>query len=156
METSQFENLCMLTIKNPSNTFSKVDLLRVLYTLSDRLFFSMPDLYWFETGKQNQIHIHCIVKKHLTNENIPHMSKTFKQIKTKYTEVSYDEAGEPVLIPRKFDHKSLTFHICPITSKGHYLQLTHEYRFKETDYKADFIEDKPPYTLSSCSLPFLS
>lgn len=67
MENTQFENLCMLTIKNPSNTFQKLDLLRVVYTLSEKLSFAMPQIYWFETGKQEQIHIYCIIKKSLND-----------------------------------------------------------------------------------------
>lgn len=155
MENTQFEDLCMLTLKNPSNTFHKIDLLRVLYTLSEKLSFAMPSIYWFETGKQNQIHIHCILKKKLNDQFIKNSSKTFKQMKTRFTEASFDEAGEPVLLIKKLDHKTLTFHISPITSKGHYLEVTEEYRFKETDYRCEFIEDNPPYTLSPSSLPFM-
>jgi hypothetical protein len=154
MEISQFENLCMLTIKNPSNTMTKGYLLCVLHSLSKSIGFAMPEIYWFETGKQNQQHIHSIVKKKLTKDNIPKMSKTFKTSKTTIVSICPDEYDEPVLIENKLNHNCLTFHISPITSKGHYQQVTEEYRYKEADYRCDFIEDKPPFTLSPSSLPF--
>lgn len=155
MEDYQFENLCMLTIKNPSNTFDKIALLRVVHSLSKKLAFAMPKIYWFEEGKQLQLHIHCLVKKKLTEQIIKQMSKTFKQTKTSIISISHDEYDEPVLIENKIDHSNLTFHMSPITSKGHYQEVTEVYRYKEADYKCDFLDSPKPYTLSETSLPFI-
>lgn len=155
MEDYQFENLCMLTIKNPSNTFDKVTLLRVVHSLSNKLSFAMPKIYWFEEGKQQQLHIHCIIKKKLSDAIIKQMSKTFKQSKTQIISISYDETGNPVLLENKINHNNLTFHMSPIVSKGHFLEVTEIYRFKEVDYKCDFIDSPKPYTLSKDSVPFV-
>lgn len=155
MKDYQFENLCMLTIKNPSNTSDKKTLLLIVNTLTKKLGFGFPEIYWFEEGKQNQIHIHCIIRKKLTPDLIPKMSKTFKQTKTDLIEFSYDEYDDPVLLHNKIDHSSFTFHICPIESKSHFTEITEVYRFKEADYKCDFIDEVKPYTLSESSLPFI-
>ena len=155
MSDFQFENLCMMTIKNPSNQCDKKTLLLIVKTLSDKLGFGFPTIYWFETGKQDQIHIHCIIKKKIDQSLIQKFSKTFKQTKTEIVEFSYDDMGDPVLLKNKLSHDSFTFHICPIESKSHFLEITEIYRFKEADYRCDFIDEVKPYTLSKSSLPFV-
>jgi hypothetical protein len=147
----------MLTLKNPDNTFDKPTLLRVIHSLSKSIGFAMPEIYWFETGRfQNgQIHIHSIIKKKLTPQLIPQYSKTFKSSKTTIISISHDEHGDPVLLENKVNHKNLIFHLSPITSKGHFLEVTEVYRFKEADYRCDFLDSPKPYTLSESSIPFV-
>ncbi len=82
------------------------------------------------------------------------MSKTFKQSKTQIISISYDEAGDPVLLENKINHNNLTFYMSPITSKGHYQEVTEIYRYKEAELRCDFIITPEPYTLSESSVPF--
>ena len=83
-----YKDYTLLTIKNPSNQATKIDLLRILYHLRDILGFSTILKKTFENGKQNQIHIHAIIKKKMpTKELIQKYSKAYKQRKLKYLEV---------------------------------------------------------------------
>ena len=71
----------LLTIKNPNNQASKIDIIRVLYHLRDIIGFSNILKKCFETGKQDQLHIHALIKKKYPTEDL--IKKYSKIYKTK-------------------------------------------------------------------------
>lgn len=144
-----------LTVKNPSNNLTDCELLRVAHHLKNIIGFSTIQHYEFESGKQNQRHIHLIIKK----EQMPDIkacSKKFKLQKLKYLEiVPADELSDkPNLIELEIDTKKCVWHLSEINNANHFKHLMTVYTRKEiveaeelkTQYYAedcDFIDSDP-------------
>lgn len=133
-----------LRIKNPSNNATKAELGRVVYHLMDIIGFTEIDVMWYETGKQNQQHLHLIIKKKMpTEKQLEQMSKSFKQKKIKWYEYGpeNESAGETfgAVIVHKMDTKSFNWNLSEIRDRLHYNEIKYEYRFKELD--PDFIDE---------------
>lgn len=129
-----YSDYSMLTVKNPTSKATKVDLLRVLYHLKDIVGFSNIKKKCFETGKQNQLHIHAIVKKKYPSEDlIKKYSKLYKTKKLKYyEEVPNDPLfDEPELIEQIIDTSKFNWYISEITDEAHLKRLEFEYLKKE-------------------------
>ncbi len=150
-ETHQAEPLynysavSMLTIKNPNNRLDKEELMRVLFHLKGIVGFSTIYCAWYEMGKQEQQHIHAIIKKAPpTEEDIMKMSKSFKQKKLRYLvyqaqaeEISISALGDMVTL--EVDTSNVNWKITGFDSLGHLNRVLYEYRFKELD--PDFIDE---------------
>lgn len=130
-----------LRIKNPNNKATKVDLGRVVFHLMDIIGFSEIDVSWYETGKQNQQHLHLIIKKKMPNEKqLEQMSKTFKTKKMRWYEYGDppDEEDFGSILVHKMDTKQFTWELTQIEDKAHFNRIKYEYRFKEQ--KCDFVD----------------
>ena len=108
------------------------ELLRVAHHLKDIIGFSTIIHYEFESGKQNQRHIHLIIKK----EQMPDIgacSKKFKLKKLKYLEiVPADEmTDKPELIEMTIDTKKCVWHLSEINNANHFKHLMTVYTRKE-------------------------
>lgn len=133
-----------LRVKNPNNQATKAELCRVVYHLMDIIGFSDIDIMWYEKGKQNQQHIHAIIKKKMpTDKQLQQMSKTFKTKKMKWFEYGQEceELGETIGTPiiHKMDTAAFNWQLTEIKDKQHYNEIKYEYRFKEC--KPEFIDD---------------
>lgn len=141
--TPLYNNYTLLTIKNPNNQASQLDLLRVLHHLKDIVGFSTIFKKCFETGKQNQKHIHAIIKKkYPTDDLIKKYSSIYKLKKLKYLEPvqSGEDSEEPELIEQTIDTKQFTWRLTNITDNAHFNQLRYEYMEKELVKKCHFID----------------
>jgi len=135
----------MLTIKNPNNRLDKEELMRVLFHLKGIVGFSVIYCAWYEMGKQEQQHIHAIIKKAPpTKEDIMKMSKSFKQKKLRYIkyyaqaeEISISALGD--MVDYEVDTSNVNWKITGFESLGHLNRVLYEYRFKELD--PDFIDE---------------
>lgn len=138
-----YSNYSLLTIKNPSNQATKVDILRVLHHLKDIVGYSTILKKCFETGKQNQLHIHALIKKQYPNEDlIKKYSKIYKTKKLKYHEVvrasPYND--DPELIELNLDTSKFNWKLTKIEDNAHFNELRYEYMEKELQKKCDFID----------------
>lgn len=140
-----YNKVSLLTVKNPNNKLNKEELLRVCYSLRSIIGFSTIYYQWFETGKQNQQHIHMIIKKTYpkNEEDILKYSKSFKQRKLKY--LKYMAVSEPLnlwglgdMVEYTIDTSQCNFLLSKVESQQHLDQIINEYRFKELD--VDFID----------------
>lgn len=146
-----------LTVKCPSNNTTDGDLLRVVYFLREIVGFSEIVKYEFENGKQNQRHIHVIIKKTRmpSEEELGKMSKKFKLKKLKHLQETYEPSNidwnpeseeEPAyrtrLIEWEVDLKKYTWHLSDIKDQEH-LGALDNYIVKELtkpDYSNLFID----------------
>lgn len=129
----------LLTIKCPSNKFEQVDLLRIFYSIKDNFDLNLKT-FWFEDGKQNQKHIHCLVKaKSFTQEHLNKWLASRKYVCKYYTE-KHNEWDEPILIKIQLPRNKFTFHVQNIASEEHFFNIVEEYRFKEKLAYVDFID----------------
>jgi hypothetical protein len=136
-------NYSFLLVKNPNNQATKEELCRIVYHLMDIIGFSKIDVMWYETGKQNQQHIHAIIRKRMPcQEDIEKMSITFKIKKMKWFEYGKELLFEKMgsVIVHKRDTKDFNWKISEIKDKEHYLRIKWEYRFKELN--PEFIDDE--------------
>lgn len=138
-----YSEYTLLTIKNPNNQATRTESLRLLYHLKDIIGFSNILQKCFETGKQNQNHIHALIKKKYPTEDlIKKYSKIYKTKKLKYLEEV--QAGpfsdEPELIERTIDTKQFNWHLSKIEDDAHFNRLRYEYMQKELEKKCNFID----------------
>lgn len=132
----------LLRVKNPNNQATKEDLCRVVYHLMDIIGFSEIDILWYETGEQDQQHIHAVIKKKMpSEEEIAKMNKSFKQKKMKWFEYGIESPYERIgsVIVHKQDTSQYNWNISAIKDKEHYLRIKWEYRFKELN--PEFIDE---------------
>ncbi len=137
-----YSDYTLLTIKNPDNQATKSDLLRILYHLRDILGYSLIHKKSFEKGKQNQIHIHAIIKKKMPSEaNIQKYSKAYKLRKLKYLEIFQGDPlhEDPEIIEFQVDTKKFIWHISKIEDAEHFHRLNQQYLDKEK-FTVDFID----------------
>ena len=120
-----------LRIKCPSNHTSEAELLRVVYFLREIIKFSDVIQYEFENGKQNQKHIHCVIKKLKmpTPDELGKMSATFKKKKLKYFEESIMpnetlDGYKTILIEKEIDLKKYNWHLSNIEDDAHLKTLS--------------------------------
>ena len=140
-----YKALSMLTIKNPNNRLDKEELMRVLFHLKDIVGFSLIYFAWYEMGKQEQQHIHAVIKKTPPKEEeIMKMSKSFKQKKLRYlryiaeSEILHvSQLGD--MLTYEVDLSNVNWKITGFESLGHLNQVLYEYRFKELS--PDFIDE---------------
>lgn len=133
-----------LVVKCPSNSASDVDLLRVVHHLSTFLNFDPSSMqYEFEQGKQNQIHIHCIINKLkvLTDLETGKAHAKFKSRPIIYYDVCPKDENNlsPVLIKQIINPKNFTWFLQPVKDMEHYHCLK-EYLVKE---QITFIDSDP-------------
>lgn len=142
-ERLSYNDYTLLTIKNPSSRATKVELLRVLYHLRDIVGFTTILKKCFETGKQNQKHIHALIKKKYPTEDlIKKYSKIYKTKKLKYFEVVPidEEMDEPELFEFCLDTSKFNWHLSKIEDDAHFNQLRYEYMDKEKYKNCQFID----------------
>lgn len=140
-----YNTVSMLTVKNPNNKLDKEELLRVCHHLKAIVGFSTIYYQWYETGDQNQQHIHMIIKKKApSKEDVEKYSKSFKQRKLRYLkyfaeaeQFSTNQLGD--MIEYEIDTKQCNFKITGFNDQGHLNEVIYEYRFKELD--PDFIDE---------------
>lgn len=107
----------------------------------DIIGFNDIDCMWLENGKQDQQHIHAIIKKKMPNEEaILKMSKVFKQKKLKWFEYGEAAPGETIgaILVHKMNTSHFGFHLSEIKDQQHFNELKYEYRWKELD--PDFLD----------------
>lgn len=129
----------LLTIKCPSNKFEEGDLLRIVYQIKDT-FDLFVKTFWFETGKQNQKHIHCLVKGEMFTQE--HLNKWLSQRKyvVKYYTEKHNLWDEPVLIKTQIPKNKFTYHVQKIEDEDHFFNIVEEYRFKEKLSLVSFVD----------------
>lgn len=147
LDNIYYTEYSFLTIKNPSNNLDKEELVRVVYHLRNIVGFSKIHCMWYETGKQDQQHIHVIIKKRFPKEenDLKKMYKTFKQRKLRYykyyalTEsMNVSRLGD--LVEYEIDTNKVTFMLSRFENQAHLYEVLYEYRFKEISGLADFID----------------
>jgi len=119
--------------------------MRVLYHLKGIVGFSTIYCAWYEMGKQEQQHIHAVVKKTPpTEEEIMKMSKSFKQKKLRYLRyiaesetLNVSQLGD--MLTYEVDLSNINWKITGFDSLGHLNRVIYEYRFKELS--PDFIDE---------------
>lgn len=127
------QDYTLLTIKNPSGNCFKDDLCRVYYHLRDIVGFSQSLAEWYETGKQNQPHIHAIIKKRWSYVDIPKISKVYKQKKLKWFEYGIPQFDHELgtVIEESLDTSKYTIHLKEIEDASHLVRLINVYQWKE-------------------------
>ncbi len=160
---STYSDYKFLTIKNPNNTLSDSDLLRVAYHLRNIIGFSVIIDYQYEWGKQHQRHIHLIIKKSILPD-IPLCSKKYKLQKLKYLEVVpfSQDTDKPGIIEHTISTSSCLWHISKFNNAQHFKHVITNYLKKEqinndSDDGSGFIDDDnqpktPPFIPLLCPL----
>ncbi len=144
-DITNYKTVSMVTLKNPNNRLDKEELMRVLFHLKDIVGFSTIYFAWYEMGKQEQQHIHAVVKKTPpTEQEIMKMSKSFKQKKLRYlryiaeSEILHvSQLGD--MLTYEVDTSNVNWKITGFDSLGHLNRVIYEYRFKELS--PDFIDE---------------
>lgn len=133
--TSKYAEYKLLTIKNPSSTCDDSDLLRVAYHLRSLIGYSEIKKEWFERGKQNQRHIHLVIKKFQmpSQEKLAKISASFKRGKYRWTEIHQANEGrpEPTLIEWSCSLRNFTWYLSEFKSNDHYDYVVNDYFMKE-------------------------
>jgi len=129
----------LLTIKNPSSTCNDADLLRVAYHLRNIIGYSTIYKEWFENGKQNQRHIHLVIKKleMPSKEQLGKMSSIFKRGKYRWTEIVQANEGMPeaTLLEYVYPLKNYIWHLSPFENTDHLKYVLNDYFRKEEGIK---------------------
>lgn len=126
----------MLTLKNPSNTCLDEDLLRVEYHMRGLVGYSKVIHQWFESGKQNQRHLHCIIEKSQMPDKLKlgKISSSFKRTVLKYLDFgqSDEDPNAPICsIVCKLPLKKYLWHLSEFDSDLHYKYVKDDYCKKE-------------------------
>lgn len=126
----------LLTLKNPSNTCSDEDLLRVEYHMRGLIGYSKVLHQWFESGKQNQKHLHLIIEKSQmpSKEKLGKISSSFKRTIIKYLEfVQSNPSPDAKLMSlvQKLPLKAYLWHLNEFQSDLHFQYVRNDYRKKE-------------------------
>lgn len=133
---SMFDDLFMLTIKDPAN---EICLPHLIYLVRYSLKFLKAELITseIEYGKQGKIHVHAVLKTKRSSKlpNGQALSKYLKKYQIFYEESNETELGHYVnriLI----DTKSLLVHISPIVSADHKRNVDRYIQKEKDDYES--------------------
>lgn len=144
MTSLSFKDVSFLTLKNPSNNLNKEELMRVLFHLKDICKFGTIHHLWYERGKQDQQHIHAIIRKQYPDDTqLAQYSKSFKLRKLRYLTYKaeaeeHNENGLGDMLEYEIDTKTCNFHISKFEHQVHLADTINEYQFKECF--VDFVE----------------
>lgn len=132
----QYSDYKFLVVKNPSNTCSDGDLLRVAYHLRQLIGYSVILKEWFEEGKQNQKHLHLVIKKTqmITQEKLGKISSSFKRGSYRWTDIVQANEGqpEPTLIEWSAPLKNFIWHLSDFKNQHHFHYVLSSYSKKES------------------------
>lgn len=126
----------LLTLKNPSNTCLDEDLLRVEYHMRGLIGYSNVLHQWFENGKQNQRHLHCIIEKAQMPDKLKlgKISSSFKRTIIKYLDFgpSAEASNSPLCsVVCKLPLKKYLWNLTPFQSDVHFMYVKNDYSKKE-------------------------
>lgn len=135
----------LLTIKN--DKADDIELLRVAYYLREKIGYSDVLCEFFETGKQNRLHIHLIIskKRMLDRNELAKISYGMKRGKLRWVEPRHSgiEGEYSVLLEYSLELKHFNWKLTEFTDPHHFKYVYDVYRYKETriikvdDYSSD-------------------
>lgn len=131
----QYSDYKFLVVKNPSNNRDDGDLLRVAYHLRSLIGYSTIIKEWFEVGKQNQKHLHLVIRKTqmLSPEKLGKISSSFKRGSYKIVDIVQANEGSPTptLIEWSCPLKHFMFHLSDFKNQNHFMYVLNSYSQKE-------------------------